>query len=137
LEYQLTNQETSAVVYFDGACALCQAEISQYRKQDATGRITFVDVSPSDAEPSHDLTREQAMSRLHLFYSDGTMVTGASAFVGIWKMLPSWQWAARLASLSGATTFLEMCYRMFLSVRPILSRLVRLFLRKVSERTEG
>ena len=41
----------------------------------------------------------------------------------IWTHLPRWRWAARTAALPGALAALELGYRMFLTVRPFISRL--------------
>ena len=46
-----------------------------------------------------------------------------AAFVEVWTRLPRWRWAARIASLPGVLITLELGYRIFLPVRPILSRL--------------
>jgi predicted DCC family thiol-disulfide oxidoreductase YuxK len=116
------SEQKTAIVYFDGGCPLCRSEIAHYQRQDKNDRIAFVDVSPIDVELGDGLTREQAMSRLHLRSSDGTMRSGAAAFVAIWELLPNWRWAARIAQMPGAIHALEFCYRAFLPVRPVLSR---------------
>ena len=38
------------------------------------------------------------------------------------RVYPKWSWAARAASLPGALAALELGYRMFLPVRPFISR---------------
>jgi predicted DCC family thiol-disulfide oxidoreductase YuxK len=62
------------------------------------------------------------MERFHVRASDGSVLSGAAAFVEVWTRLPKWRWAARAASLPGALAALELGYRMFLPVRPIISR---------------
>ena len=52
----------------------------------------------------------------------GRVLSGAAAFVEVWTRLPRWRWAARAASLPGALAALELGYRIFLPVRPIISR---------------
>jgi predicted DCC family thiol-disulfide oxidoreductase YuxK len=63
------------------------------------------------------------MERFHVRGSDGRVLSGAAAFVEVWSRLPNWRWAARAASLPGALAALEWGYRMFLPVRPFVSRL--------------
>jgi hypothetical protein len=63
------------------------------------------------------------MARFHVRTGSGELVSGARAFVSVWRALPRWAWAARVASLPGATLALEIGYRLFLPVRPLLSRL--------------
>ncbi len=112
-----------STVYYDGACALCRAEIGLYSRSDPAGALCFVDVSRDDAAVPADLTRRDAMARLHVRAADGRMTSGAAAFVELWARLPGWRWAARVARLPGATAALEIAYRAFLPVRPVISRL--------------
>jgi predicted DCC family thiol-disulfide oxidoreductase YuxK len=63
------------------------------------------------------------MERFHVRAGDGRLLSGAAAFVEVWSRLPAWRWAARAASLPGALAGLELGYRLFLWVRPFISRL--------------
>jgi predicted DCC family thiol-disulfide oxidoreductase YuxK len=112
----------SATVFFDGACPLCRREIAHYRKLDRAAALDFVDVSAEGAPTPADLTRQQAMARFHVRARDGSIVSGAAAFVEVWALLPGWRWAARLARLPGVVPLLELGYRLFLPVRPYLAR---------------
>ena len=115
--------EKAATVYYDGSCPLCRAEISHYRAQQGAAAICFVDVSKQDAPLAEGVSPQQAMARFHVRTSDGSVVSGARAFVSVWRALPRWAWAARIAALPGVTPALELGYRLFLPVRPLLSRL--------------
>lgn len=127
---------SKSTVYFDGSCPLCQAEIGYYRRQDQSGAICFIDVSETGAVTPEGVTRQRAMERFHVRAGDGRILSGAAAFVEIWKRLPGWRWAARVASLPGVLAVLELGYRMFLPVRPFLSRLFGR-LRRVKGLAEG
>ena len=120
--------QPTLTVYFDGSCPLCRAEIGLNSAQKGADRIRFQDVAATGerfAEPlGVDLAEEQALARFHLRLADGTLVSGAAAFVQIWMQLPAWRWAARLGSLPGVMPLLELAYRMFLPIRPLLSRVV-------------
>lgn len=116
---------TKATVYFDGSCPLCRAEIGYYRREDSAGAFSFVDISAIDASLPFRLTQQSAMQRFHVLDGDGRLLSGAAAFVEVWSRLPGWRWAARAAGLPGAMTTLEFGYRLFLRVRPFISRLVR------------
>lgn len=109
-------------VYYDGACPLCSVEIRHYAGQAGAERLCFVDASASGTETGPDLPRADAMRRFHVRQADGRLLSGAAAFVAIWETLPAWRWAARLARLPGVTPALELAYRLFLPVRPLLSR---------------
>jgi len=112
-----------STVYFDGSCSLCRAEIRYYRRKDQDRALCFVDISETGAVPPDGITRERAMRRFHVRASDGHLLSGAAAFVEVWTRLPRWRWAARAASLPGSLIALEWGYRIFLPVRPFISRL--------------
>ena len=112
------------IVYFDGSCPLCRAEVALYRKQDASSQLCFRDVSDAGFPTESDLSRARAMERFHVRQSDGRLLSGAAAFVSIWRILPRWQWVARAASFPGMLLLLEGCYRLFLPARPILARML-------------
>jgi predicted DCC family thiol-disulfide oxidoreductase YuxK len=116
-------------VYYDGACPLCSIEIRHYAGQAGAERLCFVDASASGAETGPGLPRADAMKRFHVRQADGRLLSGAAAFIAIWERLPAWRWAARLARLPGVTAVLEFAYRLFLPVRPLLSRLAGRMLR--------
>jgi predicted DCC family thiol-disulfide oxidoreductase YuxK len=118
----MSQSEPSLTVYYDGACPLCRAEMGHYRAQEGAGAICFLDASTQTSDLPHGLTREHALARFHVRLSDGRIASGAQAFVEIWKTLPRWRWAAWLAGLPGVPTLLEVGYRLFLPIRPYLSK---------------
>ncbi|WP_257165383.1 thiol-disulfide oxidoreductase DCC family protein [Bradyrhizobium sp. SRS-191] len=118
----MAPESAQSTVYFDGSCPLCRAEIGYYGRTDQAGALCFVDVSQPGAETPEGLTQGQAMARFHVRARDGRLLSGAAAFVEVWRRLPRWRWAARVASLPGALAVLELGYRLFLPVRPLISR---------------
>ena len=119
-------------IYYDGACPLCSAEIGFYQRCAGAERLSFVDVADSGANTGADLPRDKALARFHIRQEDGSLLSGARAFIAVWETLPRWRWAARLARLPGVPSLLEGLYRLFLPVRPYLSALVRRLARKPS-----
>lgn len=116
------SAEPKPTVYFDGSCPLCTAEISHYASRPGGDDLTFVDVSAANAELGPDLSAQDAMSRFHVRLADGRLLSGARAFVVIWQTLPSWRWMAYIARIPGVIPLLEVAYRVFLPIRPALSR---------------
>jgi predicted DCC family thiol-disulfide oxidoreductase YuxK len=102
---------------------LCRAEIEFYRRSDNSDALSFIDVSESGASIPAGLTQQRALERFHVRAGNGQILSGAAAFVEVWARLPRWRWAARAAALPGSMAALELGYRLFLPVRPVISRL--------------
>jgi predicted DCC family thiol-disulfide oxidoreductase YuxK len=112
------NDSPSATLYFDGSCPVCSREIALYQRQAGADRVAWVDVAQCEASNlGPDLSREAAMSRLHLRRTDGSLVSGAQAFTLLWQTLPRWAWLGRLLGSGLPLKVLEMVYRAFLFVR--------------------
>ena len=58
------------------------------------------------------------LSRFHVRDADGSLASGAAAFVVIWRRLPAFAWLATLASFRPVLAVLEAGYGLFLRVRP-------------------
>jgi predicted DCC family thiol-disulfide oxidoreductase YuxK len=129
-ETLVLSEPTRTTIYFDGSCPLCRAEIGHYRRADQTDALCFVDVSRSAVATPEGVSQRQAMARFHVRTGDGRVLSGAAAFVEVWSHLPPWRWAARVAALPGILAALELGYRLFLPVRPLISGLLRRVLRK-------
>ncbi|MGF1462829.1 MAG: thiol-disulfide oxidoreductase DCC family protein [Maricaulaceae bacterium] len=119
------------VMYHDGACPICAAEVDHYRKADREDRIAFVDAS-AEAETlsAHGVDPTAALDRLHVRLPNGRIATGARAFVAVWAQLPGWR---RIAPIAGAPPFiwlLELGYRL---VGPIRKPLAGLFFKPRSQ----
>jgi 3-demethoxyubiquinol 3-hydroxylase len=117
-------------VLFDGACPLCRREIAVYQGLIPTApatRLAFSDVSLAQTPLPPGGDRAAYLKRFHVQLADGSVRSGAAAFVALWAVLPGWRWLARLASLPGATPLLELVYRGFLRVRPHMQGIARAF----------
>ncbi|MEO1537314.1 MAG: DUF393 domain-containing protein [Pseudomonadota bacterium] len=121
----MTNRSETAelTVYYDGSCPLCTAEIGHYETREGADQLTFVNVAEPEADMGADLASSAAMARFHVRKADGTLLSGAAAFIEIWRTLPGWRWLAQVARIPGVPLLMEGAYRLFLPVRPTLSRI--------------
>lgn len=111
-------------VWFDGDCPVCAAEIGLMRRLDRGRAIEFVDLHLPGACPKDRAAR---LARLHAQVRGGPMVSGAEAFVAMWRVLPALRPLAVVASRPMTLWLLERAYSLFLRVRPSLQALVRRF----------
>lgn len=117
-------------VLFDGACPLCRREIGVYQglcPLDPATKLAFADVSLAQTPLPPGGDRAAYLKRFHVQLGDGSVRSGAAAFVAIWSVLPGWRWLARAASLPGATALMELAYRAFLTVRPQMQGIAKAF----------
>ncbi len=119
-----TNNQLT--VYFDGACPLCRREIGVYKNSAGSDQILWQDVSRvSDGPVAGDLSCQQAMARFHVRGADGSLKSGAAAFVELWLSLKYWRWFGRLFAHPPGIWFLEKCYLGFLRIRPAIQRRIK------------
>lgn len=79
------TQETSATLFYDGACPLCQREMKILARRKSS-RLQLVDIHTSpDLAPEE---REAMLRRLHLREADGHWLTGVDASVAAWRYSP-------------------------------------------------
>ena len=110
-------------VYYDGGCPVCTREIAMYRQQPGAEGIRWVDASTCGAEElGAQLSREEALARLHLRGADGQLVSGAAAFTGMWREMPRWRWLGVLFGKGWRLAALEGAYRGFLRMRRVWRR---------------
>ena len=108
--------------WYDGDCPICTAEVGLIGRLDRASAIEFVDLSLPGGCPTDRATR---LARLHAQPRDGRMVSGAAAFVAMWRVLPPLRPLATLASPPPILWLLERAYLLFLKLRPPLQALVR------------
>lgn len=113
----------SLTIYHDGSCPLCQREIAFFRRRlEAQQEVQFTDVAAPEWRAAPDLTREQAMARFHVRDQDGNLLSGARAFIRLWRQTPGLRWAGWLATVPPLPWVLERAYRGFLKMRPWVQR---------------
>lgn len=109
-------------VWHDGECPLCRREIALMRRLDRRGAIRFVDASePGTSCPDN---RAQMLARFHAA-EDDKLLSGAAAFAAMWRAIPLLRPLGIAARFPPVLKVLELGYRVFLRVRPLLQRLAR------------
>ena len=111
-------------VMYDGACPLCRREVAVYKSLKPLAPVAWLDVSQVAAQISPS-DQARFMARFHVRQSNGQLLDGAAAFVALWLVMPGWRWLGKMGRLPGVTTVLELAYRMFLRLRPLLQRWMR------------
>ena len=121
----------AAKVYYDGSCPICRQEINFYQKQSGNENIAWVDISlSSETEIEPNLTKYNALKRFHVKLNNGAIVSGAAAFVALWKALDRFSALGRYLDHPWLLYFLEIFYKLFLTVRPVLQHITHLFRKK-------
>ena len=109
-------------VWYDGDCPICSAEMALMRRIDRSNALEFVDLSLPGGCPTGWAER---LARLHAQSRGGPLVSGAAAFVAMWRVLPGLRFLAFVASFPPCLWALERGYLLFLRVRPSLQRIAR------------
>lgn len=112
----------SLTVWYDGDCPICTTEIGLIRRLDRASAIEFVDLSLPGGCPTDRAAR---LARLHAQPQGGRLVSGAEAFVAMWRVLPGLRLLATMASPPPILWLLERAYLVFLRLRPTLQAVVR------------
>lgn len=113
------DNQAAAQVYYDGGCPVCSREIALYQRLADENGPAFCNIAASPAAPAPDLEREAAMARFHVRRHDGTLVSGAEAFLALWRATPRLRFIGRALSVPPLPWLLERLYRVFLRVRPL------------------
>ncbi len=124
-----TETTDMLTVLYDGDCPLCRREIAHVKglaEQRSDSALCFVDISrEADSDPTYAADRAMLLARFHVQRADGSRLHGAAAFVAMWRRLPGWRWLAHVARLPGMLPLMELAYRGFLHLRPVLQAVAR------------
>ena len=118
-----TRTDSTLTIYYDGACPVCSREIAAYCRQAGADRCVWVDASSCDTSAlGAGLSRDRALARFHVRRADGALVDGMRGFALVWRALPRFAWAGRIASIGPIPLLLDVAYRVFLRVRVLWRR---------------
>ncbi len=81
-------ESSELVLYFDGRCPLCVAEIRRLGARDARHRLAFVDIAKPGFDPAPLGVDLPALNReLHARLPDGRMLTGIDSILAAYTLL--------------------------------------------------
>ncbi len=113
-------------VFHDGSCPLCQREIALAKSLTGGVGVAFRDVSGlAGGDVAPGLSARAAMQRFHVQRADGTLLSGAAAFLEMWGASPRLRFAKKIQNSPRAVAALDRLYGAFLLARPRLSRGLR------------
>lgn len=77
----MTTAVYPLTVYYESACALCNAEMTNLRLRNQRGLLQFVDVSdPAFDTPPPGTTHDDLLALIHAQQADGTVIRGVEVF---------------------------------------------------------
>jgi predicted DCC family thiol-disulfide oxidoreductase YuxK len=108
-------------VFYDGGCPICRREIAAYRGMRGMDAIEWHDVTDAGTDLC-GLDRDAALARFHARRADGEVVSGAAAFLAVWRRSDRLRPLAIVLDRQPFRAALELGYRGFLRIRPLWRR---------------
>ena len=103
-------------VYYNSLCPVCRAGIEGQRRRMATvgAAAEFCDINEHpEALAEIGASMEEVRERLHVREADGSLATGADAFIALARVTRGQGWLARLASLPLLKPLSHLAYNAF------------------------
>ncbi len=114
---------SQAIVYYDGLCRLCSAEINHYKSMRGASKISFVDITGFEFDAKKEqLDPQKIHQEMHAKDMNGNLLIGVDAFILIWSQLPALAWLGKLAKIKFFNLILQGAYSGFVKIRPYLPR---------------
>ena len=123
-------------VLFDGGCPLCSKEIAHYQRLNANasppfGEVVFLDLTGGetggevvleDLLTRMQLTKNEAMRRMHVVTEDAKVFKNADAFREMWARLPYWRAIVPFCAIPGVMPVANWAYEKFAEKRFMFRR---------------
>ena len=103
-------------VYYNSLCPVCQAGVESQRRRMATvgAPAEFCDINEHpEALAEIGASMEAVRERLHVREADGSLATGADAFIALARVTRGQGWLARLASMPLLKPLSHLAYDTF------------------------
>ncbi len=112
------------IMYYDGLCPLCQAEILFLSGRNRAGLLSFVDVNSMQySVDTVGVSCQQALDSMYAQYDDGELINGVDVFSAAYERanLPKLAWLFSRPSLRPVLTW---GYRFFAKNRHTISSIL-------------
>jgi len=118
---KINSRDKDLTVFYDGACRLCNREISFYKRQRGSVSVAWVDVTKAaEGDVFPGLSRDKALARFHVVDKSGALFSGGAAFSRMWLALPVFKPLGVLLQVWPFSLIFEWVYQRFLKFRPRL-----------------
>lgn len=110
-------------LFYDGACPLCQAEITFLSRRNNAGLLDFVDINSQFYDPhTTGISCEQALASMYGQYANGELIHGVSVFSEAYRRadLPFLAWVFSQKALQ---PLLQLGYGFFARNRHAISKI--------------
>lgn len=128
---EMTQDKEQISVFYDGSCPLCVREIGFLQRSFKDETVNWQNIAASDLDITGEhevvpgLSRQAAMKRFHIRNEQGVLISGAGAFVAIWKLHPKYGSFAKRLDRPSILWALNLAYDGFLIIRPTLQSITR------------
>lgn len=76
------------IIFYDGYCPLCLAEMKKLRQLDDKQQLGFVDIQQAEFEKNYPQLDWQTLNaRIHALLPDGNLISGLDATYLAWKLV--------------------------------------------------
>lgn len=72
------------IIYYDGGCRACNADMCFYKRKDEEKNFSFVDISADSFIPEEHGLDKDVYVNLHAKMANGTVIKGLDTFILIW-----------------------------------------------------
>lgn len=112
------------IIFYDGYCPLCMAEMNHLRKRDKHQRLKLVDIQDPDFSVQYPTLDWHALNaRIHALRDDGTLMTGLDVTHEAWKAV-GMGWVYAPLRWPVIRIFADMFYNVFAKHRYTISFLL-------------
>ena len=96
-------------VFYNHSCSICKTEINHYKKI-TKDEFDFIDITNNhNATISTNLDKASLLRRMHVI-ENGTLYSGAKAFLIVWSKIPRYRILYKIFSLPVIFTAFHLLY---------------------------